>query len=55
MKRKGMTGILTAEAAVCIVFSLAQVNASGAFSGLAAFPFEQTGYALRVLSLSGSV
>lgn len=55
MKRKGMIGILAAEAAVCVIFSLVQVNASGACSGLAAFPFEQTGYALRALSLSGTI
>ena len=54
MKRKGMIGILAAEAAACVAFNLLQVNASIAFSSLAAFPFEQTGYALRILSLSGA-
>lgn len=53
MKRKGMTYILTAEAAACVVFCMLQMNFSGSFSSLAAFPFEQTGCVLRYLSLSG--
>ena len=40
MKQKEMISILAAEAAVCVVFRLLQVNASIAFSSLAAFPFE---------------
>ncbi len=53
MKKKGMIGILAAEAIACVCFCLLQMNFSGIFSSLAAFPFEQTGYALRSLSLSG--
>lgn len=54
MKKKGMICILAAEAIVCVCFSLLQMNFSGVFSSLAAFPFEQTGYVLRYLSLSGT-
>lgn len=53
MKRKGMIFVLGIEAAACIVFCVLQTNFAGVFSGLAAFPFEQTGYVLRYLSLSG--
>lgn len=55
MKQKEMISILAAEAAACVAFNLLHVNASIVFSSLAAFPFEQTGYALRVLSLSGAI
>lgn len=54
MKQKGMRYILAAEAAACVIFCILQRNFSGIFSGLAAFPFEQAGYVLRRLSLSGA-
>lgn len=54
MKKKGMICILAVEAIACVCFNLLQMNFSGVFSSLAAFPFEQTGYALRYLSLSGT-
>lgn len=54
MKKRGMIYVLAAEAAVCVCFCLLRMNFSGIFSGLAAFPFEQIGYVLRILSLSGT-
>lgn len=54
MKKRGMTYILIAEAAACVVFCLLRTGFSGAFTSLAAFPFEQTGYVLRRMSLSGA-
>lgn len=55
MKKKGMACILAAEAIACVVFCLLQTNFSGTFSNFAAFPFEQAGYLLRYLSLSGAL
>ncbi len=54
MKKRGMTMILTAEAAVCVVFCFLRTNFFGGFTSLAAFPFEQAGYVLRQMSLSGT-
>lgn len=49
-----MTYILIAEAAACVLFCFLRTSFSGVFTSLAAFPFEQTGYGLRQLSLSGA-
>lgn len=54
MKKIGMTHILIAEAAACVVFCFLRTSFSGVFTSLAAFPFEQTGYVLRQMSLSGA-
>lgn len=55
MKQKAMAGILAAEAAACVLFGILRMNFSGGFTSLAAFPFEQAGYVLRKLSLSGAL
>ena len=54
MKRRGMTLILTVEAAACVVFCFLRTSFFGGFTSLAAFPFEQAGYVLRQMSLSGT-
>ena len=54
MKKRGMPLILTAEAAACVVFCFLRTSFFGGFTSLAAFPFEQAGYVLRQMSLSGT-
>lgn len=54
MRQTGMKCVLCIEAVVCVFFCLMQMNFSGVFSSAAAFPFEQIGLGLRMLSLSGS-
>ena len=54
MKKRGMPLILTAEAAACVVFCFLRTSFFGGFTSLAAFPFEQAGYVLREMSLSGT-
>lgn len=54
MKHRGIYCALAAEAAACILFCLMQVWFTGIFSAAAAFPFEQIGWGLRRLSLSGA-
>lgn len=49
-----MKYILLAEAVVCVVFCFLRIRFSDKFSVMAAFPFEQAGWTLRQLSLSGS-
>lgn len=53
MKRNLYLGLLAAEAAFCIAFAFVKVSFAGVFTTVMAFPFEQIGIALRVLSLSG--
>ena len=55
MKHKKIYSVLFLEAAVCILFGLMHIRFSGIFSRVAAVPFEQIGYGLRILSLSGPV
>lgn len=55
MKRNVFVGILVVEALLCVVLRILQASFSGAFSGLMAFPFEQIGLGLRLLSLSGGI
>lgn len=54
MRRKTLLYILAAEAVLCLIAALAGTGLSGAFSSIAAFPFEQLGLGLRALSLSGA-
>lgn len=53
MRQSAMKYILVAEAAACVAFSFLRMGFSRIFSGIAAFPFEQVGWGLRKLSLSG--
>ena len=53
MKQNVMKCILAAEAAACVAFCFLRMGFSWLFSGIAAFPFEQAGWGLRKLSLSG--
>jgi hypothetical protein len=53
MKQRVLYGILAAEAAVCVVLYATQASFAGAFPTVIAFPFEQIGFGLRALSLSG--
>lgn len=55
MKSKRLVVFLVIEAAVCLLFSLAQLSVSKVFTAAAAFPFEQIGLGLRELSLTGTV
>ncbi|MDR1541574.1 MAG: hypothetical protein LBU32_27000 [Clostridiales bacterium] len=55
MKRKILAGVLICEAAACILLHLAKASYSDAFSAAMAFPFEQIGKWLRMLSLSGDL
>lgn len=52
-KQKLFYLFLFAEAIFCILFYSAQMTLTGIFSTLLAFPFEQSGLLLRLLSLSG--
>lgn len=54
MKRNWFYAVLAAEAIVCILLGLLQMQFSGMFTAIAAFPFEQAGMGLRRLSLSGT-
>ncbi len=53
MKRKTFYIILVCEAALCILLYLAREALPQVFTTLIAFPFEQIGILLRILSLSG--
>ena len=55
MKERHLFTLLSVEAAACVLFCILQHSLSGLFSTLIAFPFEQIGAGLRVLSLSGAV
>jgi hypothetical protein len=55
MKRRLLYALLVLEAALCITLSLAKNSFGGAFSALLAFPFEQIGLGLRLLSLTGKL
>jgi hypothetical protein len=55
MKHKIYYGSLAAAAVVCAAFSIARESFAGAFTAVAAFPFEQIGMGLRALSLSGGL
>ena len=52
MRRKVLVGLLGAEALACVLFCILQTSFSGVFSAVMAFPFEQIGIGLRLLSLS---
>lgn len=54
MKQKMLYFLLAAEAIVCIVVVVLQISMTGVFSAVIAFPFEQIGLGLRMLSLSGA-
>jgi len=53
MKRNLFWGVLGIEAVLCIILHILQASFSNAFSTVMAFPFEQIGWGLRILSLSG--
>ena len=53
MRHKKMLFLLILEAVACILFCLLHLRFSALFSKAAAFPFEQIGLGLRMLSLSG--
>lgn len=55
MKRKVFISILAIEALLCVILRILQASFSGVFSAVMAFPFEQIGLGLRVLSLSGGI
>lgn len=55
MKRNVFYGLLGIEAMLCVALRILQVSFSSAFSAVMAFPFEQIGLGLRVLSLSGGL
>jgi hypothetical protein len=55
MKRSLLYVLLVLEGALCITFSLAKISPGGAFSAAMAFPFEQIGLGLRLLSLTGKL
>lgn len=55
MKRRLLYILLVLEAALCIAFGLAKISPGGAFSAAMAFPFEQIGMGLRLLSLTGRI
>jgi len=55
MKRKIFIGILMVEALLCVMLRILQASFAGVFSAVMAFPFEQIGFALRLLSLSGGL
>ncbi|MEN6594364.1 MAG: hypothetical protein ABFC31_05355 [Clostridiaceae bacterium] len=54
MKRKLYKIALVAEAFLCVLLSVFKASVSDAFLAMVAFPFEQIGIWLRVLSLSGA-
>ncbi len=53
MRQVRIKSILVIEAVFCVAFCFLEMNFPGIFSGAAAFPFEQIGWGLRMLSLSG--
>ncbi len=53
MRRHAMRCFLAAEAAACVVLCFLRMHVFWMFSEIAAFPFEQVGWGLRLLSLSG--
>jgi len=53
MRLKILAGVLGAEALLCILLFSLQSSFAGVFTAVMAFPFEQIGFGLRVLSLSG--
>jgi len=53
MKSKSFFPVLILEVIACIAFCLLQMHFSTLFSTMIAFPFEQIGWCLRTLSLSG--
>lgn len=55
MKRKLFFYVLTIEAVFCMSFYFLQAYFSNIFSAIVAFPFEQIGWILRKMSLSGTV
>lgn len=55
MKRNVFIGILMVEALLCVVLRILQASFTGVFSAVMAFPFEQIGLGLRLLSLSGGL
>lgn len=55
MKRKLFFYVLTIEAVFCMSFYFLQTYFSNIFSAIIAFPFEQIGWVLREMSLSGTV
>lgn len=55
MKHRFLYILLALEAALCVAFSLAQISPGGVFSSVMAFPFEQIGMGLRLLSLTGKL
>ena len=55
MKQKILIGFLCAEAAACMLYHLLQASYAELFTSALAFPFEQIGWGLRFLSLSGTV
>ncbi|MCL1912578.1 MAG: hypothetical protein FWG10_01525 [Eubacteriaceae bacterium] len=52
MKQKILVGFLSVEALACILFCILQTSFTRVFSAAMAFPFEQIGMGLRLLSLS---
>ncbi len=55
MKHRLLYILLAFEAALCVAFSLVKISPGGAFSSVMAFPFEQIGMGLRLLSLTGKL
>ncbi|WP_426350567.1 hypothetical protein ACPWSR_04790 [Alloiococcus sp. CFN-8] len=55
MKQKVFIAFLLVEAVLCMLLYNAQEKFSKVFSSVLAFPFEQIGYILRALSLSGAI
>lgn len=55
MRRKLFFCVLAVEAVFCMVFCFLQIYFSNVFSAIIAFPFEQIGWVLREMSLSGTV
>lgn len=53
MKNKKIFIFLFLEAAACILFCILRIGYADLFSKTIAFPFEQIGFGLRMLSLSG--
>ncbi|EET58945.1 hypothetical protein BRYFOR_09051 [Marvinbryantia formatexigens DSM 14469] len=54
MRYRYFYSALALEAILCVIFALPQIQLSGVFTSIAAFPFEQIGLGLRMLSLSGT-
>ena len=55
MKQKASYVLLFVEVILCIVICYSQFTLSNAFTTLIAFPFEQIGFGLRALSVSGAI